>query len=532
MAEFQSRSFPEGMSAQVRTQMVDLLRKLSLAQRVALGAVALGAIAGIILLVTVVNKPTYGTLFSNLSPQDASKIVEKLKEQKILYELDNDGKTILIPKDKIYDTRLSLAGEGLPQSSLIGYEIFDRTNIGVTDFVQKVNYRRALEGEIARTILQLEEVEAARVHIVVPEKTIFKEDEKPTTASIVLKLRANKTLRKENVQGMVHLVASSVEGLEPSNVTILDSHGRMLSETEKPNSLSAKTSTQYELQQRVENYLAQKAQTMLEGIVGSGNARVQVTAELDFRQVERTLEQYDPDKTAVRSEQLSEEKTVTSDSVQPSTKSNSVTNYEVNKTIEHIVESVGGVRRLSVAAIVNGTRKEVEKDGQPAVEYQPRPQEEMGQLSEIVKRAVGFDVKRNDEVSVVNLPFGTEDTEGFLYKDSPGTGFRDVMEDDFYGKIFMLVAMLCAVIMLWILVSRFRPSPELEREILGEQINVVVGDESKLTPRAEVALLPPAEDLISQTAKLREERQRRIGEYIGRQPAQAGRLLKVWLAEG
>lgn len=532
MAEFQSRLAPEGMSAQVRTQMIDLLRKLSLAQRVALGAVALGAIAGIILLVTVVNKPTYGTLFTNLAPQDASKIVEKLQEKKIPYELDNAGKTILIPKEKIYDIRLSLAGEGLPQSSVIGYEIFDRTNIGVTDFVQKVNYRRALEGEIARTILQLEEVEAARVHIVVPEKTIFKEDEKPTTASIVLKLRANKTLRKENVQGMVHLVASSVEGLDPSNVTILDSYGRMLSETEKPNSLSAKTSTQYELQQKVENYLAQKAQTMLEGIVGSGNARVQVTAELDFRQVERTLEQYDPDKTAVRSEQLSEEKTVTRDSVQPSTKSHSVTNYEVNKTIEHIVESVGGVRRLSVAAIVNGTRKEIAKEGQTVTEYQPRPKEEMDQLSEIVKRAVGFDAKRNDEVSVVNLPFGTEDTEGFLYKDSPGTGFRDVMEDDFYGKIFMLVAMLGAVIILWILVSRFRPSPVLEREILGEQVNVMVGQEANLSPKAEVALLPPAEELISQTARLREERKKRIDEYVARQPAQAGRLLKVWLAEG
>lgn len=529
---------------QVRTQFIDFARRLSLAQKLSLGFVTVAIIGGLVFLMTFVSRPTYGTLFSNLSPQDASKIVEKLQEKKIPYQLEDNGKTIAVPKEKIYDIRLTLAGEGLPQSSIIGYEIFDRTNLGVSDFVQKLNYRRALEGEIARTILQLEEVEGARVHIVVPEKSIFKEDEKPTTASIVLKLKSGRGLRKESVQGMIHLVASSVEALDPSSVTIVDSRGTLLSEPEKGNSLAAKTATQYELQQKVENYLAAKAQTMLEGVVGSGNARVQVTAELDFRQVDRTLEQYDPDKTAVRSEQVTEEKTALKDSATPSTRNNTVTNYEVNKAVEHIIEDVGGIKRLSVAAIVNGVPVEIEKNGKTITEFQPRKQVEMNQLSELVKRAVGYDSNRQDEVSVLNLPFGgTGEHDGFVYKNEPGAEWKNILEDDFYGKILMIVAMVGAIIMLWFLLGRFRGTSEEQiNDVIGKRVDVVLQDVVALggaqSPNAVAGhdshrqLMPAApEDLLSETARLREERQKIISEYIGKKPHEAGRLLKVWLAE-
>lgn len=529
---------------QVRSQLIDLTRRLSIAQKVALGAVTFGVIVGLIVLVTFVNRPTYGTLFSNLAPQDASKIVEKLQEKKVEYKLEDNGKTIAVPKDKIYDVRLALAGEGLPQSSIVGYEIFDRTNLGVSDFVQRVNYRRALEGEIARTILQIEEVEGARVHIVVPEKALFRDDEKPTTASIVLKLKSGKPLRRENVQGIVHLVSSSIEGLDPSNVTIVDSRGTMLSDVEKGNSLAARTSTQYELQQRVENYLSQKAQTLLEGVVGPGNARVQVSAELDYRQVERTLEQYDPDKTVVRSEQVTEEKSVVNDSSSPSTRNNTVTNYEVNKSIEHIIENVGGIKRLTVAGIVNDVPRQVEKEGQTVTEFQSRKPEEMNQLAEIVKRAVGFDEKRNDEVTLVNLPFGGNvESEGFLYKDAPGNNWTEILQDDSYGKLLMLLAMLGAVGMMWVLLSKFRGSsdPELE-EILGTRVDVLSGNAGKLgaAPSQQGALAGRSQrrqlaaagnTLLSDEAQIREERQQRIAEYIANRPKEAGRLLKVWLVD-
>ncbi len=517
--------------AQVKTQFIDFLRRLSPGQKFALGGVTLGAATALVALVIVVNKPSYGTLFNNLAPQDASKIVEKLQEKKVPYQLEDNGKTVLIPKDNIYDIRLVLAGEGLPQSSLVGYEIFDRTNLGVSDFVQKVNYRRALEGEIARTILQLEEVEGARVHIVVPERVLFKEDEKPTTASVVLKLRTGKGLRHENVQGIIHLIASSVEGLEPSNVTVVDSRGKMLSDEQKENTLAAKTATQYDLQQKVENYLALKAQNMLDGVVGSGNARVQVTAELDFRQVERTLEQYDPERTVVRSEQITEEKNVLKDSVQPSTRSNTVTNYEVNKTLERVIENVGGIKRLSVAAIVNGSTIQRQQDGQTVTEYQARKPEEMSQLTEIVKRAVGYDEKRSDEVSVMNLPFGTEQTDGFVFKDAPGSEWKQVLYDDTYSKLLIVLAMAGAAVMLWQLLRRVRLLSAPPEEYLGTRVNMTADDTKAALAKREQHFLPPAESLISTEAKLRADRRDRIAEYISNKPKEAGRLLKVWLAE-
>lgn len=516
---------------QVRTQFIDFLRRLSWGQKLALGGVTLAAIAALVVLVTVVNRPSYGTLFSNLAPQDASKIVEKLQEKKIPYQLEDNGKTVLIPKDNIYDIRLALAGEGLPQSSLVGYEIFDRTNLGVSDFVQKVNYRRALEGEIARTILQLEEVEGARVHIVVPERTLFKEDEKPTTASVVLKLRTGRGLRQENVQGIIHLIASSVEGLEPSNVTVVDSRGKMLTDEQKENSLATKTANQYDLQQKIENYLAQKAQTMLDGVVGTGNARVQVTAELDFRQVERTLEQYDPDRTAVRSEQITEEKNVLKDSVQPSTRSNTVTNYEVNKTLERVIENVGGIKRLSVAAIVNGNTIQKQQDGQIVTEYQARKPEEMVQLTELVKRAVGYDEQRKDEVSVINLPFGTEPTDDFLLKETPGSEWKQVLNDDTYSKLLIVLAMAGAALTLWLLLRRVRLLSAQSEERLGTQVRMTGGVDQGVLAKKDQHFLPPAESLISKEAKVRAQRRDRIAEYISQKPNEAGRLLKVWLAE-
>jgi flagellar M-ring protein FliF len=508
--------------AELQQQIKGLVGRLSGTQKLMVGIVTLGAIAGIILLVTVVNAPTYTPLFTNLSTEDASKIVAKLKEQSVPYQLEDGGKSVLVPKQKVYELRLSLAGEGLPQSSIIGYEIFDRTNLGISDFVQKVNYRRALEGELARTILTIEEVEAARVHLVVPEKALFKEDEKPSTASVVLKLKSSKLLKNEVIQGISHLVSSSVEGLEAGNVTIVDSRGNLLSDVHKPNSVAALTATQYEMQQRVEGYLGQKAQSLLESVVGGGNALVQVNAELDFRQVERTLEQYDPDKTAVRSEQISEEKSSTGDSLAPSTRSNTVTNYEVNKTVEHIVESPGGIKRITVAAIVNGVPRTINRNGQDVTEIQPRPEQEMRDLTDLVRKAVGFTPGRNDEVTLTNLTFGTHTPEQeFVYRSSPLADWTDYKEEIFLG-----VAMLGALGVLWSLLRRFRSRIELP--VFATEISSL---EPQLEAKRPVIELPSPEDEISTEALLRNERRKRISEYIREKPSDSARLLKVWLSE-
>ncbi len=503
-------------------QLSGFVNKLSTGQKLTIGIVTLGAIAGLFLLVTLVNAPTFSLLFNNLSAEDASKIVGKLKEKDIPYQLEDGGKTILVPKQKVYELRLTLAGDGLPQSSVIGYEIFDRTNLGISDFVQKVNYRRALEGELARTILTIDEVEAARVHLVVPEKSLFKEDEKPATASVVLKLKSGKSPKAEVIQGVAHLVSSSVEGLEAGNVTIVDSRGQLLSDTHKPNSVAALTATQYEMQQHVEGYLSGKALQLLESVVGTGNALVQVNAELDFRQVERTLEQYDPDKTAIRSEQISEEKTPSGDSLPPSSRSNTVTNYEVNKTVEHIVENLGNIKRLTVAALVNGVPTTVTRDGQKVTEIQSRPEQEMRQLTDLVRKAVGFNPVRNDEISVTNLTFGTHVPEQeFVYRSSPMADWTEYKE-----QIFLGLAMLGAMAVLWSLLSRFRTRIELptfatDMPTLAQQLDA----------KKQVIELPNPEEEISTDVLLRNERRKRIGEYIREKPSDSARLLKVWLTE-
>jgi flagellar M-ring protein FliF len=509
-------------------QVVTFFKRLSMAQKIMLGTVVAGAVIAILVLVSVLNRPTYATLYSNLNPEDASKIVNKLKEKAVPYELEDGGKTIQVPKQQIYDLRLSFAGEGLPQSSIIGYEIFDRTNLGVSDFVQKINYRRALEGELARTILQLEEVEGTRVHIAAPEKALFKEDERPTTASVVLKLKTGRPLKKEVVQGISHLISSSVEGLDPSNVTIVDSRGILLSDNSKQNALSSLSSSQYEMQQKVESYLSSKVQNILEGVVGMGNALVQVSADLDFRQAEKTLEEYDPDKTAIRSEQVSEEKSASGDSLPPSSRNNTVTNYEINKSVEHIIESVGAVKRISVAAMINGTQKTVEKNGQKDVQYTPRKQEDIDQMSEVVKRTVGFDPQRGDQVSVVNMQFGNSLSDGdFVYKETPWSNWPDLAQ-----KIFLIIAMIAAVFIVKSLLGRVRAqtadSVAYEGTFATKSNN---GISAKLAQHKASLDLPSPEDEISEEAMLREGKRKRIADYMKEKPEDAVRLLKVWLAE-
>jgi len=519
---------------QAQKQFGTLFKRLSTRQIVFIVSVVLVALVGIIGLVSMMNKPSYGILFSNLESQDAAKIVEKLKEKGVPYQLGSGGKTIEVPHEKIYELRLELAGEGLPQSSIIGYEIFDKPNFGVTDFVQKLNYRRALEGELARTILQLEEVEAARVHIVIPEKTLFAEDQKSPTASVFLKLKSGRQPAKESIQGIAHLVASSVEGLDVNNVTILDAHGNLLSSNKEGNSLSALTSKQYELQANVESYLAAKAQSLLDGVLGRGNAIVRVAAELDFKQAERTIEQYDPS-TVVRSEETKQDKTVVSDSVQPSTRTSTITNYEVSKTIEHVVDNAGNIKRLSVAVLVNGTYKVVEKNGEKTSEYVPRSNEQMEQLTDIVKKAIGFDARRNDQVSVVNVPFDTNQEQEFVYKNEKAPWYKFfTFENDGLEKILLLVAMIASIILLRSLLGRLK----LRQISIPVEVVEEMARESpppSAAQRYEAAVprvdLPAPDEVVTEEALLRGEMRKRVAGYIANKPSEAARLMKIWLLD-
>src|SRR5512138_18325 len=215
---------PDGLSRLIEPFMV-----LSPGKRMLIAGVAFLSVMAFAVLIFVANRTDYRPLFANLTSEDAGEIVKKLKEQKVPYQISSDGKALMVPADKVYELRLSLASDGLPQGGGVGFEIFDRKNFGVTEFVQKLNYQRALQGELSRTITQLAGVEQARVHLTIPEKSLFKENEKPATASVVLKMKSNRTLRESDVQGIVHLVASSVEGMDPDHVSVLDGRGKILS---------------------------------------------------------------------------------------------------------------------------------------------------------------------------------------------------------------------------------------------------------------------------------------------------------------
>jgi flagellar M-ring protein FliF len=304
--------------------------------------------------------------------------------------------------------------------------------LGVTPFTQQMNYRRALQGELARTISQLSQVERVRVHLVIPEKRLFATEQKPSQAAVVLTLKRGTPLGGTQVQGIVHLVASSVEGLEPSQVTVVDNHGQVLSQNSADGDAQL-TASQIETQRRVERDLEQRVQTMLDQVLGRDKSVIRVTAPLEFRQVEITEESFDPNSQVVRSENRSQEKVVeagaplgvpgvrtnvpnalqASEGGRPkeAKRKNETLNYEVNRKVSKIIEPTGAIKRLSVAVLVDGTYEaaqgaEGQTDGKTIEKkYLPRPEQEIQNLVQIVKKAVGFSEERGDQIEVINVPF-------------------------------------------------------------------------------------------------------------------------------
>ncbi|MFO7738312.1 MAG: flagellar basal-body MS-ring/collar protein FliF [Desulfatiglandaceae bacterium] len=413
-------------------QIKALLMNISPAKRMTLLTLSAGTILGFVFLMLWTGRPDFQLLYTNLESEDAGAILAELKDQKVPYEIASNGRSILIPSERIYETRLELASRGLPQGSGVGFEIFDNTKLGMTEFVQNVNYQRATQGELSRTINGFAEVESSRVHIVMPPKSLFIEEEKPATASVVLKLRRGKRLNTDQVQGIVHLVSSSVSGLNPDNVTVVDNNGRMLAGFKPGSAVGQVSSDQLEFQAKLEKNYQDRIRTMLETALGPGKAIVRVSCSMDFKRQEKTEETYQTDNKVVRSEQLFNETSnggttspmgvpgvvsnLAEGGKQPTTtvqapsfqKQDRTVNYEIGKVTSHTIEPVGRLGRISVAVIVDGSyRSAAGTTGAERWEYFPRTPEEMAKFEGIVKRAVNFDVKRGDEIEVVNIPFET-----------------------------------------------------------------------------------------------------------------------------
>ncbi|BCG48980.1 Flagellar M-ring protein FliF [Citrifermentans bremense] len=411
---------PEGLK-----KLLEPFLALSVSKRLMIGGAALISLIAFAVLIAVANKTDYRPLFANLSAEDSGEMVKKLKELKVPYQISEDGKALLVPAEKVHELRLTMASDGLPQGGGVGFEIFDRKNFGMTEFVQKLNYQRALQGELSRTIGQLTGVESARVHLAIPEKSLFKESEKPPTASVVLKMRSNRTLSESEMQGVVHLVAASIEGMDPENVSVMDSRGKMLSKRSAGDATDKLATVRQETQRQFERTEEDKLQTLLDKVVGTGKSVARVSANFDFKQVEKYEERYDPETAAVRSEQRSEEKggLTTLASGAPGVQSNlrggpagattgggsktdETLNYEVSRSTARTIEPVGSLSKVSVAVLVDG-KYELPPGAKPGAQpkYQPRSPDELQKIEALVKSAVGFNAERGDQVTVANIPF-------------------------------------------------------------------------------------------------------------------------------
>jgi flagellar M-ring protein FliF len=400
-------------------------------------AMFLGFSAGFVLafgaFVWWASRPIYDSVFANLEEPDAAAIVEYLRNERIPYRLEHGGRAVLVPREHVYDVRLALARAGLPQGSGVGFEIFDEQKLGMTDFVQRLNYTRALQGELSRTIAQISGVSAARVHLALPERSVFVSEERRPSASVVLTLAPGRAMGAGNVAGIVHLVASSVEGLSPDDVTIVDSAGRVLAGEKGGLEASGVGHHVLEYQQALEGRLEERIESMLGRVVGPEKVNARVSVLLDLTRVETTEERVDPDRTAVSSERLSREESsdaraaggvpgvasnLTNEEVPEAAagtrserRDESVT-YEVSKVTSRSIGSIGEVERLSVAVLIDGTYER----GEGGARFVPRPQEELERYTELVKRAVGFSEERGDRVEVASVPFTTPavSEEGWL----------------------------------------------------------------------------------------------------------------------
>lgn len=489
----------------------------------------------------------YASLFAQLDPEDAAAVVTKLKEQKIPYRIGGDGTRIEVPENKVHEIRLELAGSGLPRGGSVGFEGFDKMRLGATEFEQRVMFRRAMEGELARTISSVAAVQSARVHLVLGEKSVFAARREPASASVVLKLRPGRQLGPSEVAGIVHLVASAVPGLVADHVTLVSTDGAMLhrprggpgDEADEPAGGAA--DERLARARQLEVQFAERAQQMLDRILGTGHADVRVTVDLDLARVERTEDRYNTDKSALRSEERTLERTSAGDDTVtgvPGAESNLPTgaapaepaggesgivreshtrNFEIDHVSEKRVLTTGTVRRLTVAVALDGT-----SDTTGAV--QPRQPEDVDKLASLVKSAVGFDELRGDLITVESLPFPVAEPE-------PAPVVEPALLPAPVRKYLPFASVaLCALVVLATLLLVRRSRKNAAQAMTLRIAETAGGKPAELLAppgAAPAELLPPVETpaLEAKRASARDAAIRRATE----DPATAAMVLRHWL---
>jgi flagellar M-ring protein FliF len=387
------------------TRVREVWTGMSLNQRVISGGIIAALLFVAVWMSTLGNLQDFTVLSAQLDPKDASEITALLDQRKIPYKITQNGSAIEVPSDQADRLKMELSAQGLPGRGIVGYEILDTTNFGMSDFLQKVNYRRALEGELSRTLRTLDAVEDASVKIAIPEPSLYTDTRQATTASVTLKLA--RALPERSVEAVTNLVASSVEGLDPENVTVVDTRGNLLTHPNR-DTIAMMTSTQMEMKVAADRYLADKIRVLLDGAFGPGKALVTVNADLDFDQLERTSTSYDQDRSAIRSE---ERLTVTNSDGQGD-EENTVTNYETGSVVEKLVQSPGSVSLLTVSVMLDSRDSTFADDrGREQVAKVPWTTAQLSSIRTICENAVGFNQDRGDRLVVENIEFGGGDRD-------------------------------------------------------------------------------------------------------------------------
>jgi flagellar M-ring protein FliF len=439
-----------------------LINRIGLPRLAAMAVVAVMLLGFFGFLIMRAQTPNLAPLYTGLSLEDSSAIVTELQTLNIPFELRGEGDTILIPRDQITTTRMTLAGAGLPQRGQVGYEIFDeQSTLGATSFVQNLNNVRALEGELARTIGSLTRIKSARVHLVLPERELFRRERTDPSASIVLSVRGE--LASGEIRAIQHLVASAIEGLTPTRVSIVDDQGNLLASGSGDDEQSAMAGEAAERTLGFENRLRTRLEDMLANVVGAGRARVEVSAEVDYNRSTTTQETFDPESQVVRSSQVRETENLTTGAngqvtvanelpgasqntggagaTEQGTSTEEVTNYEISKTTQTAVTEAGAIKRLSVAVVVDGVYS-ADANGDPV--YAPRSADEIAQILTLVRSAVGYSETRGDSVEVVNMQFAERPELAVPGTDGTG-GLLDFTRDDLMNGAEMAVTLLIAL---------------------------------------------------------------------------------------
>lgn len=499
-------------------QLTDNLRarlgELSFNQKVLLGVVAIASVISVAVFSLWLQKEDMAVLYSNLSPEDASATLEELAKQDVPTELKNGGGTIMVPESMVARLRIDLAGKGVVANGPIGFEIFDGKQYGLTEFLQNVNFKRALEGELTKSILSLQGIQQARVHLVLPQPSIFKKEDNGATASVVLRLGRGAKLSESQIAGIQALVSGSVENLAVDAVTVIDQSGRVLSAAPQDGD-TGRSESQLALRKEVEEYLTEKAGSMLDKVLGAGRSIVRVDATLNFEKIDREREIYDPASTVVRSE-VREEETNPQTGLQ---RENSTTNYEINRTVEHIVGQTGGVSNLSVAVFVDGHYTPGAKGAEPT--YTPLTEDELGQLRRIVQTAVGLNQVRGDQIEVVNMQFRTlEEPETA----SPLTDWMG-MVTEYGGKVLLVIVLAVMALSL----RRSLGKMVAGGSSSGGQAAAAVG---RAAPGARAAATP-AEDVehFDGIPEMNDQVVGDIRDYAAENPDRVAEVIQSWIRE-